>query len=761
MSDGPNGLRFQALDSDHLGINDSLPNTSFPTASAVASSWNLDLVNQIGAAIGQGANARDVDVVLGPGVNIKRNPLCGRNFEYFSEDPYLSGMLGSALVTGIQSVGIGACVKHFALNSQENERLVSNSVVDAQALHELYLEAFRIVIEESQPESIMCSYNLINGIYASENSYLLTNVLRIQWSFDGAVITDWGALNNKIKSIQAGTDLEMPSSAHMFDTQALTALEEQRLKRADLERAANKVDAIAQRKRPKFVGNLDELLTANAKLAQTVAEASAVLLKNAEDILPIQTDEKILLVGKMAAETRFQGAGSSHINATHHTSILEGMKQQFQQAFSYEQGYQLDGQVAEELVSQAVAQAKLVKKVVVVMGLPEADESEGFDRKTMQLPANQIKLIERLSQVNKNIVVVLVAGAPVELPFIDSIKGLLNVYLAGQEVGQAVARLLSGEVNPSGKLAETYPIKYQDVPSSDVYGRYRRQAPYFESIYAGYRYYDKAKVTVAFPFGYGLSYTQFSLTDFKVDSTELAANGQVQVSLTVTNTGQHTGSEVIQLYVGDQNSSNEKRPAKELKAFKKIKLAPHETQEVFFELPSQAFKAWSEINQEWRLFESSQQIFVGTSVDDIQFMQVVNVAGQEKSGNNFPKWYLQPSAVKVEIDDFKTMSGLDFDTNYQVKDEAFNYLSTPAEMQNYSILVKNYTNLMIKQLLKEIPDKTSPEAKFMRTIILDTPIIRLAQQSSGKLSLTMVNRLISLANHQYVKASLGGQIDEK
>ncbi|MDN6597041.1 MAG: glycoside hydrolase family 3 C-terminal domain-containing protein, partial [Lentilactobacillus parabuchneri] len=433
MSDGPNGLRYQASAGDALGINESAISTCFPTASAVACTWDPDLVSEMGQAIGLEARSLNVDMVLGPGINIKRNPLCGRNFEYFSEDPYLAGMIGAAWIKGLQSKGAAACLKHFAGNNQENDRLLSDSLIDPTALHEMYLEAFRIAVQTAQPEGIMCSYNKINGTYSSDNDYLLTEMLRNQWGFKGAVITDWGALNNKVASINAGTDLEMPTSRGMFDPEAVKALKDGHLKRSAVNRAAGNVIRIAETKRPAFKGDRTTLLKDNGELAQRIEENAAVLLKNDDQILPISTSEKILVVGQMAVDTRYQGAGSSHINPPSHTSILQGVDKA-KIAYDYQQGYGFSNSNTGALTEAAIAAAKNAKTVVFVAGLPESDESEGFDRQNMNLPANQNALIESLAAVNPNLIGLLVAGAPTELPWLSKVKGLINLYLGGQFV---------------------------------------------------------------------------------------------------------------------------------------------------------------------------------------------------------------------------------------------------------------------------------------------------------------------------------------
>lgn len=754
MSDGPNGLRYQSGTGDALGINDSVVSTCFPTASAVACTWDPELVSQMGRAIGAEARSLKVDMVLGPGINIKRNPLCGRNFEYFSEDPYLAGMLGAAWIKGLQSEGVAACLKHFAGNNQENDRLLSDSLIDETALHELYLEAFRIAVETAAPEGVMCSYNKVNGTYASDNPYLLTDVLRHQWKFDGAVVTDWGALNNKVASLNAGTDLEMPSSHNMFDQQALTALEDGQLKRSALLRAAGNVVKVAEKKRPAFKGDREALLRQDGQLAQRVEEQAAVLLKNEDGILPIQSAEKLLVVGQMAAETRYQGAGSSHINPPAHTSILDGLTKAGI-TYDYQQGYAFENKTAGRLTDAAVTAAKNAQTVLFVAGLPENDESEGFDRQNMKLPVNQNALIERLAAVNPNLIVLLIAGAPVELPWLTKVKGLINLYLGGQFVGDAAANLLTGKVNPAGKLAESYPITYQDVPSAEIYDQNPRSVGYAESVYVGYRYYEKAGQPVAFPFGFGLSYTNFKLSDLKLNSEQVQAGRSIQVSVNVTNTGDRDGAEVVQAYVGN-SPQRPLKPLKALKGFQKIFLKAGETKKVTIELSAHAFSEWDQQRQQWQLPTAAKFIIVGTGSNQTLPPVPVKVNGQliDDAAREIPAWYVKPIG-KPSLTDFTQMSGLTVQPPTVSRPGQYTRLNTPRELSAHSMIVRKVTEIVKKNMTKGISDPNSPEAKFMETIILDTPLIRLAQQSSGKLSLSLVDKLVAIANRHYLRAIFG------
>lgn len=740
MSDGPHGLRFQPGAGDHLGINASEPSTAFPTGSALACTWDPALVAKMGQAIGQEARSLHVDMVLGPGVNIKRNPLCGRNFEYFSEDPHLAGKLAAGWINGIQGAGVGACLKHFAANNQEDDRLRSDSLVDPIALHELYLEAFRIAVTESQPEGVMCSYNRINGTYASDNAYLLSTVLRRQWGFKGAVITDWGALNDKVKALNAGTDLEMPGDKHMFDQQALAGLAAGRLKPEALTRAVAKIAQLAQKQRPAFTGDRAQLLRENARLAEHIEEQAAVLLKNDHTILPLQPSDRILVVGEMADATRYQGAGSSHINAAETVSILQGLDAAHV-AYTYQNG-------ADQAAT--LAAARTADKVVFVAGLPETAESEGFDRQTMALPQDQNNLISAIAAVNPRVVVLLVAGAPVELPWADQVQGLLNLYLGGERVGTAAQHLLYGTATPSGKLAETYPLHYRDVPSSALYNQNNGSVGYAESVYVGYRYYDKAQVPVRFPFGYGLSYTTFAVTNVHLDQASISPQGTIRVTATVKNTGDRAGAEVVQAYVGN-DPDVALTPLKTLQSFAKVALAPGEEKTITLALPAQAFSEWDDAQQAYVLPTGTKTVIVATSAAAADIITTLPVTLQGAAASTrptqVPAWYRQPQGLP-SLTDFTAMSGLTVTPVRTPQPGEYTPYNTPREMSRTSWAVRQVTDAIEKKLVGTT-QPTSVEDRFMQTILLDTPIIRLAQQSSGSFPLPLVNRLVALANRHY------------
>ncbi|WP_288529910.1 glycoside hydrolase family 3 C-terminal domain-containing protein [uncultured Secundilactobacillus sp.] len=746
MSDGPHGLRYQATESDHLGINESVEATAFPTASASANSWDLGLLRRMGEAIGREARSLGVDVVLGPGVNIKRNPLGGRNFEYFSEDPQLAGQLAAAWISGLQSTGTGASLKHFAGNNQETDRLLSDSLIDQTALHELYLEAFRIAVMTAEPKTVMNAYNKVNGTYMSENTYLQTTVLRDQWGFQGAIVTDWGALNNPVESVNAGTDLEMPGNQHFFMGNLKKGLASGALKPAALDRAADKVTAIATTQRPKGISNREKLLSSHADLSQKIEEESAVLMINRDHVLPLDQHQDVLLVGEMARHTRFQGAGSSHINAPEVVSIEKGLRRAGA-TVDYVAGYSLTGKGDANLVAEAAQAAQKASQVVVVVGLPNEAESEGFDRQHMRLPDNQNEVVSALTAVNQNVVVLLVAGAPVELPWRSEVAGLMALYLGGERVGAAAANLLLGEISPSGHLAESYPVSYADVPSSALYGQNPRSVPYAESLYVGYRYYDKANLAVAFPFGYGLSYTTFNYGEPQLNRHVLGADeAGLTLTLTVENTGNVAGATVLQLYVS-ATDQDQLIPEKALQGFRKVWLDPGERQTVKLPIEKHAFERWQDDRQAWQVAPGGYQIFLGTSSRNKIATFDVQVAGSPLEKVSIPAWYRQPNGQPT-VGDFESLSGLKPAPLPELQAGQLTQMNTPRELSRFSTIVKKVTEMILSQMQSQAGNQPgSPEAAFLETIVLDTPLIRLAQQSSGSLKKWQVTSLVWLANH--------------
>ena len=621
LSDGPNGVRKQAGAADHLGLNPSVPATCFPTAATVACSWDPALGEEIGRAMGEEAAAQEVAVLLGPGLNTKRSPLCGRNFEYFSEDPYLSGKMAAAYVRGIQSEGISACPKHFAVNSQELRRMASDSVVDERTLRELYLTGFEIVVKEAHPKALMSSYNLINGIYANENAHLLQDILRGEWGFDGAVVTDWGGSNDHALGVKNGSTLEMPAPGGDAVRELLAAVRSGKITEAD-------VDA-----------RLDELLTlvldthaaverhsrsfdadAHHALARRAAGESVVLLKNDDALLPLAEGTQVAVIGDFAETPRYQGAGSSAVNSIKVDTFLDCLNDSGLHSVGFAPGFDRQGKPDAAKQAEAVALAAKADAVLLCLGLDEIKESEGLDRADMKLADNQIELLQAVREANPNTVVIVNAGASLETPWLAHCKALVYGALGGQAGAGAMVDVLTGKINPGGKLAETWANAYDDTPARDHFAGPGRTVQYREGLYVGYRYYQTAGVPVAFPFGHGLSYTQFAYSDLHADAHS--------ATLTVTNTGDRAGAEIVQLYVAKPNAEIF-RPAQELKAFAKVQLAAGESKTVTLTLNDKAFRYWNTRTDSWEVEGGTYELRVGASSADIRLTAAVEVIGTD------------------------------------------------------------------------------------------------------------------------------------
>lgn len=626
MTDGPHGLRKQQGSGDHLGLHDSVPATCFPTAAGLAASWNRELVEEVGQALGRECRAQDVDLLLGPGANIKRSPLCGRNFEYYSEDPHLTGEMAAAFIRGVQSQGVGTSLKHFAVNNQEHRRMSVDAVVDERTLREIYLAGFESAVKQSQPWSVMCSYNRINGTYGSEHEELLTKILREEWGFAGFVVSDWGAVNERVDGLRAGLDLEMPSSHGMNDRKIVEAVRSGRLPEEVLDRAVRRMLAFllkaTENRGEKPACNLE----AHHALARRVARETMVLLKNEGRLLPLQKAGTIAVIGEFAVNPRFQGGGSSHVNPHRVDVPLDEIKALAQGArVLYARGYRLDtDDVDERLIEEAAETARKADVAVVFAGLPERYESEGFDRAHMAMPESHNRLIEKVAEAQPNTVVVLMNGSPVEMPWIGRVRAVLEAYLGGQAAGGAVADLLFGEANPSGKLAETFPKKLSDNPSFLFFPGEGDRVEYREGLFVGYRYYDTKDVEPLFPFGHGLSYTAFEYADLAVDKTRLREDETLGVSVTVKNVGGMAGKETVQLYVRDV-AAGVVRPDKELKAFAKVELAPGESRRVTFTLDRRAFAYYHAGLKDWHVESGAFDILVGSSSRDIRLSARVEV----------------------------------------------------------------------------------------------------------------------------------------
>lgn len=644
VSDGPHGLRKQSEEADHLGINESIKAVCFPAGCGTAASFNRELITMMGETLGNECQAEGVSVILGPAVNIKRSPLCGRNFEYYSEDPYLTTEIAGALIKGVQSKNVGTSIKHFLANNQETRRMSSSSEVDERTLREIYLAAFEGAIVNDKPWTVMCSYNKINGVYAAESKEYLTKILREEWGFDGFVVSDWGAVNDRVKDLEAGMDLEMPSSHGINDKLIIEAVKNGNLAEEVLDLTCERILNVIYR----FVENRDEKAIFDRdkdhEIARKVAEETIVLLKN-DGILPLKETEEIAFIGKFAKYPRYQGGGSSHINSHKVTSAWDMVSHL--DNITYAQGYNDDKDLTDELLlKEAIEVAKKAKVAVVFAGLPDSFESEGFDRSHMAIPNCQNELIARVAEVQPNTVVVLHNGSPVEMPWVNDVKGILEAYLGGQAVGAACADILFGEVNPSAKLPETFPIKLEDNPSYLYYFGEKDKVEYKEGIFVGYRYYDTKKMDVLFPFGHGLSYTTFAYSNIQVNKSSITDRDTVTVSIDVTNTGSRTGKEIVQLYIRDVKSTVI-RPEKELRGFDKVELAPGETKTVTFELGKRAFAYWNTEIHDWHVETGEFEILIGSSSRSIECSAAIKVESTVK----LPVVYTMDSTIGDIMED--------------------------------------------------------------------------------------------------------------
>ncbi|MGX7724189.1 glycoside hydrolase family 3 C-terminal domain-containing protein [Rhodococcus sp. 5G237] len=657
LTDGPHGVRKQTAAGDHLGLNSSVPATCFPPAVALGCSFDPELVERVGAALGAEATALQVAVLLGPGINIKRSPLCGRNFEYLSEDPLISGVLGAALVRGLQSQGVGASLKHFAANNQETDRMRVSADIDPRPLREIYLRAFERVVRDAQPWTVMCSYNRINGVFTSRNPWLLTDVLRDEWGFEGLVVSDWGAVDDRVASLAAGLDLEMPSTGGRTDAEIVAAVRAGTVDESVLDQAATRVIELVQ----KAVAAADPDATFDADahhaLAREVAGQSIVLLRNENDLLPLAADANVAVIGELARTPRYQGAGSSRIEPTRLDNALDEMRSLSGRDVPFAAGYALDGSDSAELVEEAVALAGKAEIAVVFLGVPAELESEGFDRDDLELPHSQIALLDAVLVANPNVVVVLSNGGVVRLSgFAHRVPAIVEGWLLGQAGGGAVADVLYGQVNPSGRLAETVPIRLEDTPAHTNFPGEHGHVRYGEGLFVGYRSYDARRLDVSFPFGHGLSYTTFEYADATVQS-----DGDLTVHVTVTNTGERPGAEVVQVYVGVPDSSVARAP-RELKGFTKVRLDPGESQRVAVHVRCDDLAYWDTRVDSWVVEGGTYSLEIGASSRDIRKTLTVDVEGDSvriplTMESSLGELFQNPEAAEIVLQAFGSMGG--------------------------------------------------------------------------------------------------------
>ncbi|MGL4798439.1 MAG: beta-glucosidase family protein [Cellulosilyticaceae bacterium] len=747
LSDGPHGIRKQAEAADHLGLNGSIPATCFPTAATIANSWDEALAEELGVALGKEAVSMDVNMLLGPGCNIKRNPRCGRNFEYFSEDPYLSGKFAVSYIKGIQSEGISACVKHFAANNQEERRMVIDTIIDERTLREIYLPAFEMAVKEGKTKSIMSSYNMLNGKHTNEHKHLLVDILRNEWQFDGVVVTDWGGENDRIEGLLCGNELEMPSDLGDSDAEIISAVQNGSLKEEVL-------DACLERLL-ELTFTTDDVLKQAPKtfdqekhhaLAQKAAEASIVLLKNEAEILPLAKEQKIAIIGDFAKTPRYQGAGSSIVNPTKLDSALGVVEATGIQFEGYEQGYHRFGKKDLKLQEAAVALAKKADVVLYYMGLDEVKEEEGLDRTDINMPSNQIAVLEALAQVNENIVVVLSCGAVVEMSWIKHAKAVVHTYLSGQAGAKAVFTILKGEVNPSGKLAETYPYAYEDVSSVNHFPGKEVSVEYREGIYVGYRYYSTAGIDVRFPFGYGLSYTTFEYSNLTVEDK--------QVSFDLTNTGKYAGAEVAQLYV-KKGKTEIFRAERELKGFQKVFLQPGETKQVTIQLDDRAFSYYNTKTTNWEIEKGAYQILVGASCTDIRLNELIILEGTD-APNPYQGMaldtYLSGHVKEVGLEEFEALLGFKAPNPKWDRSKELGYNDTLSQMQYAKGFVARLAYHLINASHKMF--KVLGKRKIVNIyemVIFHLPFRGLARMSGGAFSMEMVDGLLIAVNGNFIK----------
>ncbi len=620
VTDGPSGLRKQvgeANETDALGLNGSVKAVCFPCSALTAATFDDELLFKLGKHLGIAAKAENVGVLLGPGVNIKRSPLAGRNFEYFSEDPLLAGRMGSAYVKGVQSQEVGVSVKHFAVNNREDQRFTSSSDVDERTLREIYLAQFERIVKEARPATIMCSYNKLNGVQVSQNQRLLNRILREEWGFDGLVMSDWGAVVDHVTAIKAGLDLEMPGKGPESVDEIVSAVKDGRLQESVLDQAALRVIRLVQEYGvPENEVSSGYDLDEQHRFARQIAAEGMILLKNRKKQLPLKAGQSLAIIGELAKNPRFEGGGSSHVNAYRLTTPLEMAPGKSR----YAQGYRLDGQADEQLVDEALSVAKEVDRVIVFAGFPEEMESEGFDKDSIDLPDNQNKLISALVATNSNVTVVLQNGSVVTMPWADQVAAILETYLAGEAVGEATWDVLTGVVNPSGKLSESFPVILKDNPTYATFGKDYHHEVYHEGVLVGYRYYDTKEVPIRFAFGHGLSYTNFSYKNLTVTESV----DEVKVQFDLTNTGEVAGKEIAQLYVANSTSKVE-MPAKELRNFTQVTLEPSETKTICLKLTRQDFAWYNKAANAWQTDNGKYQILVGSSSQDIRLQATLNL----------------------------------------------------------------------------------------------------------------------------------------
>jgi len=753
VTDGPHGLRKEVKheSSEAINLTSNVPATCFPTASALAANWNRDLVYEVGRALGEECLQEKVSVILGPGVNIKRSPLCGRNFEYFSEDPYLTGEMAKSHIAGVQSQGVGTSIKHFAVNNQETRRMTIDTIIDERTLREIYLSGFEMAVKGSQPWTVMCSYNRINGTFASDHSYLLNEILREEWGFEGLVVTDWGALNEPVSALDAGVDLEMPGVPNGNDAKIIAAVRSGDLEEAALNRAVERIVSLILKVQDTLEKNYAYDPDAHHHLARQAAREGVVLLKNENEILPISPDSKVALIGRFAKHPRYQGAGSSIMTPTRLDTLYDELvKLVGVDHLIYAPGYTEKGDVIDKvLILEAMNAAEQADVVIICAGLTDMYEIEGIDRTHMRLPAGHDELIQRIASKYKNVIVVLSNGSPVEMPWVDSVPAIVEGYLGGQAGAGAMADILVGHVNPSGKLAETFPIKFEDSPALPFPGG-PVSVEYREGIYVGYRYYDTAKVDVLFPFGHGLSYTQFAYRDLNL----IQSGNSVIASFKVANVGKRAGKETAQLYVKDLDSTIF-RPDKELKGFVKVSLEPGEEKKITLELEPRAFAYYDMGSKEWVVEAGRFEIFVGASSRDIRLTSLFIVDQKLGTPGHFDKselgaYFNLSRSHEFTKNDFEALLGYAIPDVTQAKKGHYT-LNTPLVDMKDSFIARQLFRIINKQVMKMVGDEVdTPMGAMMKAVVSEMPLrgLMMSGQPFGRQT---VEALLMIINGKLLK----------
>ena len=741
LSDGPSGLRKQAAEGDHLGLNESTKATNIPSAATIANSWSPEAAEAMGAVVGADAAAQDVQVLLGPGLNTKRSPLCGRSFEYYSEDPYLTGKLAAAFIRGVQSKGVSACAKHFAVNSQELQRMASDSVLDERTLRELYLTNFEIAIQEGKPRALMTSYNKVNGSYANENSQLY-DILRREWGFDGMVVTDWGGSNDFTEGVRAGMNLEMPAAGDDSPCQLLQAVKDGKISEEIIDRRVEELLTLVLTEKPK-ASPVDE--KAQHEAVRKAAEQCIVLLKNDRNILPLQHSAKVAVIGDFAAHPRYQGAGSSMVNAWQADDTLELMTDYFPNAVGFSQGFERLDKRNDELAAQAVELAKGADCVLLYLGLPEGFETEGLDRAHMRLPDNQVALLNRLAEVNEHIVVVLSCGSAVEMPWIDSCQALVYGCLGGEAAAGAMLRVLSGEVNPGGKLAETFPVAYADLPVSHYYPGKEYTSEYREGLYVGYRYFVTAKKPVRFPFGFGMNYTQFRYENLTVEPDG--------VSFDLTNCGACGGDEIVQLYVS-LPGAKVFRPARELKGFRRVSLKAGETQRVKILFDDYTFRYFNVRTHQWEVEGGSYDILIGASSEDIRLKGARTVSGTDApdpyEGKNVD-CYRSCELQAVPDVAFEALLGHPIPQKNWDRSKPLEMNDAIARMEYAKNPIARFAARFMKKKINQAVKAGKPDLNML--FIYNMPFRGMAKMMNGMVSMDMAKDILFIVNGHFFRGT--------